>query len=96
MRVTQHNLKRQLHENTNDVAYDLDIACQAKTWADHMANNDSFAHAPADQRPGQGENLAMTWSTGTLPTVYTPETGWYDDEIPFYDWVTGESTDPGE
>ena len=68
MRVTQHNLKRQLHENTNDVAYDLDIACQAKTWADHMANNDSFAHAPADQRPGQGENLAMTWSTGTLPT----------------------------
>ena len=35
----------------------------------------------------------MTWSTGTLPSVYTPEVGWYDEEIPYYDWVTGESTD---
>ena len=38
----------------------------------------------------------MTASTGTLPTVYTPEPQWYEGEIPFYNWSTGETTDPSE
>jgi uncharacterized protein YkwD len=52
LRVTEHNTRRQLHQNTPDVTYDLDIACQAYAWAKNMADNDDFSHAPSDQRPG--------------------------------------------
>ena len=37
-----------------------------------MAVNNAWGHAPRDQRPGQGENLAMTSSTDELG-LYTPE-----------------------
>ena len=96
VRVAEHNTRRALHQNTNAVAYDLDIACQAKDWATHLAVNDAWEHAPADQRPGQGENLAYTASTPSQPGVYTPELGWYEGEIPFYNWATGGTTDPSE
>jgi len=52
LRVDEHNTRRRYHQNTPDVTYDLDIACQAYTWAKHMADNDDFSHAPSDQRTG--------------------------------------------
>ena len=38
----------------------------------------------------------MTASTPTAPGVFTPELGWYEGEIPFYNWATGGTTDPSE
>ena len=48
LRVTEHNIRRRLHENTPDVSNNLDIACQAKVWANHMAVNNAWGHAPRD------------------------------------------------
>ena len=58
-----------------------------------MAANNLFAHAPSSERPGQGENLAMAWNSREID-VYTPEQGWYEGEIPFYDFETGENLEP--
>jgi hypothetical protein len=46
VRVLEHNQRRRLHRNTPDVSLNLDIACQAKTWANHLAENFIFQHAP--------------------------------------------------
>ena len=32
----------------------------------------------------------MMITTGDLPEAYTPEFGWYEDEIDDYDWETGQ------
>lgn len=89
-RVEEHNARRRRHLNTPDVSANLDIACQAKQWADYLAINDRWEHAPRQDRqsPPQGENLAMMWTSGTIDT-HTPETGWYDREIDYYDYDTG-------
>ena len=44
-RVQEHNKRRRRHLNTPDVAMNLDIACQAKKWSDHMAINDHWGHS---------------------------------------------------
>ena len=42
VRVQEHNQRRRRHRNTPDVSLNLDIACQAKTWANHLAENFVF------------------------------------------------------
>ena len=88
-RVIVHNERRSRHRNTDPVSLNLDIACQAKEWAEHMAVNDAWGHAPSSERPGQGENLAMSGTTGT-PGELVPEIGWYDNEEIYYDYSTGD------
>jgi len=58
VRLGLHNDYRSNHRDTNPLALNLDIACQAKTWSDHMAENDIWEHSTRIQRPNQGENLA--------------------------------------
>lgn len=41
----------------NDLAWDDDLATHAQTWAQSLANTNTFEHAPADQRVGEGENI---------------------------------------
>lgn len=54
-----------------------------------MAVNDAWGHAPSSERPDQGENLAMSGTTGT-PGELVPEIGWYDNEEIYYDYSTGD------
>ena len=67
---------------------DIGIACQAKAWANHLAETDTFAHAPNDQRadPPTGENLSMYYPAYHGPTA--GEEMWYAEEAD-YDYSTG-------
>jgi hypothetical protein len=90
-RVDAHNAKRSLHVDTNPVTANLDIACQALFWADILAEEERWEHAPSEIRPNQGENLAMSASFGMADNELIPEEGWYDEEEPNYNYATGST-----
>ena len=49
-RISEHNARRGLHMDTNDVSMNLDIACQAKVWANYLALENKWEHAPWEDR----------------------------------------------
>ena len=67
---------------------DIGVACQAKAWANHMAENDTMVHSANDARadPPQGENLSMYYPDYHGPTA--GEEMWYAEEAD-YDYSTG-------
>jgi len=91
--VIAHNDRRRLHKNTPDQVLNLDIACQAKLWGDHLAATGRWEHAPRSDRrsPHQGENLAMSKGTAGYLGELVPEEGWYEREIGYYDYSTGRA-----
>jgi len=58
--LAAHNKVRALHQNTPDMEYDDDLAAGAQAWAEHIAGLGYLDHSTDSQRPGQGENLALT------------------------------------
>jgi len=86
--INQHNQRRALHENTPDVALDMQMACEAQAWADELADQNKFEHASASARRNKGENIAYIGSSSGYAASYTPELQWYDYEIPAWDFAT--------
>jgi len=82
LRLRIHNEKRRLHQNTPDLEFDLDIACQAQYWAlEHAKRVQELAGTSVDGgdrlvhyneldltplNPRQGENLAWRWRAPAL------------------------------
>ena len=65
------------------------MACEAQAWADELAAQNKFEHQePASARRDKGENIAYKGSSVSHLISYTPETQWYDDEIPAWDFGT--------
>ena len=83
-RLHQHNLRRELHLNTADLSFDLDLACQAKVRADAIKNGS------ADNTPVQGENLATRDDERYRDW---PEQVWYHQQIDNYCFESGTSID---
>lgn len=45
--------------------WDENLAKHAQAWADNLAHKiGHMQHSSGDQRPGEGENLAWSWSSG--------------------------------
>jgi len=48
-RLSTHNEKRRLHQNTPDLTFDLDIACQAQYWAtEHAQREEELSRITVD------------------------------------------------
>ena len=91
-----HNERRARHEDTNPLEFNLDIACQAQSYAIYLDQTGSFGHSDRSDRPNQGENLAMYTNRGIpgSPTGHyagMPEEGWYEGEIDDYNFGAGRS-----
>jgi uncharacterized protein YkwD len=88
-----HNSLRSRHEGTGPLVLADDLNAEAQAWAEHMLTTDNMAHAPADQRPNQGENLAWSMSSAGVDLVQGTVDGviaWYN-EIRDYDWSEHEA-----
>ena len=69
----------------------------AQTWADHLANTQTFAHADSADRPNQGENLYTAWTSQLLTGDALKQwaiskstdavQSWYD-EISDFNWAS--------
>ena len=91
-----HNERRARHEDTNPLEFNLDLACQATSYAIYLDQTGSFADSTRSDRPGQGENLSMHTNRGVpgSPTGHyadQPEGGWYEGEIDDYNFAAGRS-----
>ena len=83
--VEDHNAKRQLHEGTNDLVYDAELAAASQAYAESCPTGhgqDSDNHHGSN-----GENLYWAGSSGAAPdTSYnTAVESWYS-EIMDYAW----------
>ena len=50
LRLSMHNERRARHEDTDPLSFNLDIACQATSYAKHLDITGSFSHAPRADR----------------------------------------------
>jgi len=88
-----HNEYRSLHQDTNSLQWDEQLAGTSQQWADYLAANNSFRHSKLS---GVGENLYMFGTSDDIDITKACETAvdsWYA-EIKDYDlsthWQTGE------
>lgn len=65
-----HNAAR-AKKKLKPLVWDNTLWTHAKAYAKSMAASGKFAHCPASKRPGEGENLAYTWSSGTIKNPIT-------------------------
>lgn len=72
--------------NTPQMTMDMSLACEAKVWANHLAEQDIFEHSSCSDCDPYGENLAMYYPAYHGPSA--PEEMWYE-EIGDYDFSTG-------
>lgn len=65
LRLNAHNADRALHIDTPPLTLNLDLACQAKLWAEQMRDTYGFHHRAefihelGYLTPAQGENIAF-------------------------------------
>ena len=45
-----HNERRARHQDTDPLSFNLDIACQAASYADYLDVTGTFSHAPRGDR----------------------------------------------
>jgi len=82
--VVSVNTKRQLHQNTPDVTYDMKLEAQAIKWAKHLAETQKFYHSGCKY----GENLAMMGTSSSLSienAIKRAVDMWYN-EIKMYNY----------
>ena len=88
IQLDAHNEHRANH-GAPAVVWCADLAKQAQEWAEKMVADGDMKHSGADERPGQGENLAMYGSSDpndkTLTTTAFATNAWYD-EVKDYDF----------
>lgn len=53
-----HNEHRSKHSGTPSMVWCDQLAQEAQAWADRIAADGKFQHCPANDRKGQGENIA--------------------------------------
>ena len=97
LHTARHNKVRELHQNTPSLSMVEELNPGAQAWADDLASRDAFEHADSGDRPNQGENLYLAWTSRTLTGddlsrwVIAKSTdavqSWYD-EIEDYNWAT--------
>ena len=84
-----HNVYRKMH-HAPPLANDAGLDKEAQAYAEKMAKSGNFAHAPANERNGAGENLFASYYTevdGTILTALSKEaTDCFYDEIKDYDF----------
>lgn len=68
-----HNAARAKKKLTA-LKWDKKLEADAKAWAKKLAAKDKMTHSTSAQRPGQGENLAYTWSTARISDPVTKGT----------------------
>ena len=64
--LAAHNKYRKIH-NAKPMRLDRSMTQQANNNAQRLASTGTFQHSSGTERPSQGENLAMTCSSGGLP-----------------------------
>ena len=84
IQLDAHNEHRANH-GAPPVAWCADLAKQAQAWAEKMVEDGQMAHSSNDERPGQGENLAMYTDRTALTTTAFATNAWYD-EVKDYDF----------
>ena len=84
--IEDHNAKRELHEGTNDLVYDADLAAESQKYAEFCPTN--HGQDPNNLHGNSGENIYFAGSSGATGPDTNYETAvqaWYD-EIKDYTW----------
>lgn len=63
--MAAHNKYRKIHK-ANPMRLDRSLTIQASAYARELVNIRTLKHSPHNERPGQGENLAMACGSGGL------------------------------
>ena len=71
--LAAHNAKRALHQNTEPLTWSDTLAQQAKAWADHLVETNTFQHDP--NNTNAGENLYWSFSS-TVGSCAQAVEGW--------------------
>ena len=91
--LAEHNRLRALHKDTPPMVQGLKVTVAAQAYADKLVNDwkgpgsSILRHAPANARPGQGENLAYNYESSAASACVAATKAWYD-EIKDYNYAT--------
>jgi uncharacterized protein YkwD len=62
--LAMHNQARG-HHGCPAMIWDDNLTKHAQAWAEHLAKQvGHMQHSTGNERPGEGENLAWSWSSG--------------------------------
>ena len=73
--LAAHNKYRKIH-NAKPMRLDRSLTQQARAYAQRLARTGTFQHSSSNERPGQGENLAMACGSGGLSARRAVEMWW--------------------